>query len=159
MRYIKVYDDHMYWSMNIDKIFNLFSKDEPDSLREKAQQIDIALDYKNHPLFWVGMFKKLVQNHQVFNNQLLKFFDKLDEGLNTVDVDKAGEYVVFNRAWEYIQKVDPDNLVAQEALYRFTDIHLKVALELSINYFQEHEEYEKCSHLKKNLEFIKLLLT
>ena len=159
MRYIKVYDDHMYWSMNIDKIFNLFSKDEPDSLREKAQQIDIALDYKNHPLFWVGMFKKLVQNHQVFNNQLLKFFDKLDEGLNTVDVDKAGEYVVFNRAWEYIQKVDPDNLVAQEALYRFTDIHLKVALELSINYFQEHEEYEKCSHLKKNLEFVKLLLT
>ena len=50
-------------------------------------------------------------------------------------------------------------LVAQEALYRFADIHLKVALELSINYFQEHEEYEKCSHLKKNLEFVKLLLT
>ena len=159
MRYIKVYDDHMYWSMNIDKIFNLFSKDEPDSLREKAQQIDIALDYKNHPLFWVGMFKKLVQNHQLFNDQLLKFFDKLDEGLNTLDVDKAGEFVVFNRAWQYIQKVDPDNLFAQEALYRFTDIHLKVALELSINYFQEHEEYEKCSHLKKNLEFVKLLLT
>ena len=159
MRYIKVYNDHMYWGMNIDKIFNLFNKDEPDSLGEKAQQIDIALDYKNHPLFWVGMFKKLVQNHQVFNNQLLKFFDKLDEGLNTLDVDKAGEYVVFNRAWEYIQKVDPDNLVAQEALLRFADIHLKLALELSINYFQEHEEYEKCSHLKKNLEFVKLLLT
>ena len=145
--------------MNIDKIFNLFNKDEPDSLREKAQAIDIALDYKNHPLFWVGMFKKLIQNHQVFNNQLLKFFDKLDEGLNIVDVDKAGEYVVFNRAWEYIQKVVPDNLVTVEALYRFADIHLKVALELSINYFQEHEEYEKCSHLKKNLEFVKLLLT
>ena len=159
MRYIKVYDDHMYWCMNIDKIFNLFSKDEPDSLREKAQQIDIALDYKNHPLFWVGMFKKLVQNHQLFNDQLLKFFDKLDEGLNTLDVDKAGEFVVFNRAWQYIQKVDPDNLVAQEALFRFADIHLKIALELSINYFQEHEEYEKCSHLQKNLEFVKLLLT
>ncbi len=41
------------------------------------------------------MFKKLIQNHQVFNDQLLKFFDKLDEGLNTKDVDKAGEYVVF----------------------------------------------------------------
>ena len=86
-------------------------------------------------------------------------FDNLDEGLNMVDVDKAGEFIVFNRAWEYIQKVDPDNLVAQEALFRFSDIHLKVALELSINYFQEHEEYEKCSHLKKNLEFVKLLLT
>ena len=149
----------MYRYMNIDKIFNLFNGDEPESLREKAQQVDILLDYKNHPLFWVGMFKKLVQNHQVFNDQLLKFFDKLDEGLDIVDIDRAGEFVVFNRAYDYIQKVDPDNLVCQEALYRFADIHLKISLELSINYFQEVEEYEKCAHLKKNLEFIKLLLT
>ena len=145
--------------MNIDKIFNLFNNEEPESLKEKSQQADILLDYKNHPLFWVGMFKKLTQNHQTFNDQLLNFFDKLDEGLSAVDIDKAGEFLVFNRSYEYIQKVDPDNLVAQEALYRFADIHLKVALELSINYFQEHEEYEKCSHLKKNLEFVKLLLT
>jgi hypothetical protein len=145
--------------MNIDKIFSLFEGDEPNSLREKAQQVDITLDYKNHPLFWVGMFKKLIQNHQTFNDQLLKFFDKLDEELSTVDVNKAGEFLVFNRAYEYIQKVDPDNLVTQEALFRFADIHLKVALELSINYFQEHEEYEKCAHLKKILQFVKLLLT
>jgi transcriptional regulator with PAS, ATPase and Fis domain len=145
--------------MNIDKIFNLFNNEEPESLKEKSQQADILLDYKNHPLFWVGMFKKLIQNHQTFNDQLLNFFDKLDEGLSAVDIDKAGEFLVFNRSYEYIQKVDPDNLVAQEALYRFADVHLKVALELSINYFQEHEEYEKCSHLKKNLEFVKLLLT
>jgi transcriptional regulator with PAS, ATPase and Fis domain len=145
--------------MNIDKIFSLFEGDEPESLREKAQQVDITLDYKNHPLFWVGMFKKLIQNHQTFNDQLLNFFDKLDEELSTVDVDKAGEFLVFNRAYEYIQKVDPDNLVTQEALFRFADIHLKVALELSINYFQEHEEYEKCAHLKKILQFVKLLLT
>jgi len=145
--------------VNIDKIFNLFNGDEFDSLKEKAQAVDVSLDYKNHPLFWVGMFKKLIQNHQVFNDQLLKFFDKLDENLSTTDVDKAGEFIVFTRAWDYIQKVDPDNLVCQEALYRFADIHLKIALELSISYFQEHEEYEKCSHLKKNLEFVKLLLT
>jgi len=149
----------MYRCMNVDKIFNLFNGDEPESSKENNQQVDTLLDYKNHPLFWVGMFKKLIQNHQTFNDQLLKFFDKLDEGLNMVDVDRAGEYVVFSRAWEYIKKVDPDNLVTQEALYRFADIHLKLALELSINYFQEHEEYEKCSHLKKNLEFVKLLLT
>ena len=149
----------MYRYMNIDKIFNLFNGDEPESLREKAQQVDVLLDYKNHPLFWVGMFKKLVQNHQVFNDQLLKFFDKLDEGLDIIDIDRAGEFVVFNKAYHYIHKVDPDNLVCQEALYRFADVHLKIALELSINYFQEVEEYEKCAHLKKNLEFVKLLLT
>ena len=149
----------MYRCMDVNKIFNLFNNEEPESLKEKAQQVDILLDYKNHPLFWVGMFKKLIQNHQVFNDQLLKFFDNLDEGLSVVDIDRAGEFVVFNSAWNYIQKVDPNNLVCQEALYRFADIHLRVALELSLNYFQEMEEYEKCSHLKKNLEFVKLLLT
>ena len=156
---MKVYGAYMYRCMDVNKIFNLFENEEPDSQKEKDQQVDIALDYKNHPLFWVGMFKKLIQNHQTFNDQLLKFFDKLDEGLDMVDVDRAGEFVVFNRAWTYIQKVDPDNLACQEALYRFVDIHLRVALELSINYFQEMEEYEKCIHLKKNLEFVKLLLT
>lgn len=145
--------------MDINKIFNLFDGDEPESLKEKAQQIDTLLDYKNHPLFWVGMFKKLIYNHNIFNDQLLKFFEKLDEGLDILDIDKAGEFVVFNRAYEFIKKVDPNNLVCQEALYRFADDHLKTALELSIHYFQEHEEYEKCSHIKQNLEFVKLLLT
>jgi hypothetical protein len=145
--------------MDIDKIFDLFDNKEPNLQKEKNQEIDVIIDYKNHPLFWVGMFKKLIQNHQVFNDQLLKFFDKLDEGLNIKDVDKAGEFLVFNRSYEYIQKVDPDNLAAQEALFRFADIHLKIALELSINYFQEYEEYEKCAHLKKILQFVKLLLT
>ena len=54
----------MYRGMDVDKIFNLFNGDEPESLREKAQQVDVLIDYKNHPLFWVGMFKKLIQNHQ-----------------------------------------------------------------------------------------------
>jgi len=145
--------------MDINKIFNLFNSEEPDSLKEKAQQVDILLDYKNHPLFWVGMFKKLIYNHDLFNSQILKFFDKLNEGLDLVDIDRAGEYVVFNKSWEYIKKINPDNLQHQEALYHFSDIQLKTALELSINYFQDNEEYEKCAHLKKNLEFVKLLLT
>ena len=145
--------------MDVNKIFDLFNNKEPDSLKEKAQATDILItDYKNHPLFWVGMFKKLIYNHNLFNSQLLKFFDKLEEGLDIIDIDKAGEFVVFTKAWEYIQKVNPNNFSHQEALYHFSDIQLKTALELSISYFQEIEEYEKCSHLKKNLEFVKLLL-
>ena len=89
--------------VNIDKIFDLFNNKEPDSLKEKAQASDILIrDYKNHPLFWIGMFKKFIYNHEVFHLQLLKFFDRLDEGLDQIDIDRAGEYVVFNKAWEYI---------------------------------------------------------
>ena len=47
--------------VNINKIFDLFNSKEPDSLQEKAQMADVLIkDYKNHPLFWVGMFKKLI---------------------------------------------------------------------------------------------------
>ena len=138
----------------------MFEGNDFSSLQEKAEATDILLnDYKNHPLFWVGMFKKLIYNHNVFHLQLTKFFENIDESLDQVDIDRAGEYVVFTKSWEYIKKINPEDLQHQEALYHFVDIHLKTALELSINYFQEHEEYEKCAHLKKNLEFVKLLLT
>ena len=146
-------------SVDVNKIFDLFNDKEPESLKEKAQIIDVLLtDYKNHPLFWIGMFKKLIYNHEVFNSKLLEFFKNLDDELDKVDVDKAGEYMVFNKAWEYIEKVDPNNFLHQESLYQLSDIYLKTALELAINYFQEQEDYEKCSHLKKNLDFVKLLL-
>ena len=146
--------------VNINKIFDLFNSKEPDSLQEKAQMADVLIkDYKNHPLFWVGMFKKLIYNHRIFHLQLTKFFENIDDGLDQVDIDRAGEFVVFNRAWDYIRKINPEDRQHQEALYHFIDDYLKTALELAINYFQEHEEYEKCAHLKKNLDFVKLLLT
>ena len=138
----------------------MFEGNDFSSLQEKAEATDILLnDYKNHPLFWVGMFKKLIYNHRVFHLQLTKFFSNIDEGLDQIDVDRAGEYVVFTKAWEYIKKINPEDKLHQESLYRFSDDYLKTALELAINYFQEHEEYEKCAHLKKNLDFVKLLLT
>jgi len=146
--------------VDINKIFGLFDKSKKEE--EDLSQEDynkIVKDYHKHPLFWVGMFKKLIYNHHLFHDQILKFFEQLDEGLNQVDIDKAGEFVVFNRAWDYIKKINPEEKKHQEALFHFADDYLKSAIELSINYFQEQEEYEKCAHLKKNLEFVKLLLT
>jgi len=150
----------MYRCMDVNKIFGMFEGDDFSSLQEKAEATDILLnDYKKHPLFWVGMFKKLIYNHRVFHLQLTKFFKNIDEGLDQIDIDRAGEYVVFTKAWEYIKKINPEDKLHQQSLYRFSDDYLKTALELSISYFQEHEEYEKCAHLKKNLDFVKLLLT
>ncbi len=146
--------------MDIKKIFGLFEEPQENNKEVSREEYNQLVDnYKKHPLYWVGMFKKLIYNHNLFNSQLLKFFEKLDEGLDQVDIDRAGEYVVFNKAWEYIKKINPEDKKHQEALYHFSDLHLKIALELAINYFQEQEEYEKCAHLKKNLEFVKLLLT
>jgi len=146
--------------VDIKKIFGLFEEPQENNKEVSREEYNQLVDnYKKHPLYWVGMFKKLIYNHNLFNSQLLKFFEKLDEGLDQVDIDRAGEYVVFNKAWEYIKKINPEDKKHQETLYLFSALHLKIALELAINYFQEQEEYEKCAHLKKNLEFVKLLLT
>lgn len=145
--------------MDLDKIFGLFSASGSNEEQPSQSYEEMISYYKKHPLYWVGMFKKIIYNHHLFNDQLLKFFEQIDEKLSKVDMDKAGEYIVFTKAWEYIKKVDPNNKTHQEALYHFADIHLETALELSISYFQETEEYEKCAHLKKNLDFVKLLLT
>jgi len=148
----------MYRCMDINKIFNLFNGDEPESLGEKSQQVDTLLDYKNHPLFWVGMFKKLIHNHKNFNHKVMNFFSQMDEELDLYDVEQAGEFVVYNRAWFWISKIDPSDLKHQEAIVHYTDEFLETYLKFSISYFQEFEEYEKCAHLKKILDFVQILL-
>lgn len=146
--------------MDVNKIFDLFEQPKGNEKFIAQGEYDKLIEnYKKHPLYWVGMFKKLIYNHNIFNAQILKFFEKLDEGLDQVDIDRAGEFVIFTKSWEYIKNINPEDKKHQEALYHFADDYLKTALELSINYFQEYEEYEKCAHLKKNLEFVKLLLT
>ena len=135
--------------MDVDKIFGLFNDEEPESLGEKAQMADALLDYKEHPLFWVGMFKKLIHNHKTFNTKVMNFFSRLeDEELDLYDVEQAGEFVVYNRAWFWISKIDPQDRICQEAILHYSDEFLDTYLKFAISYFQEFEEYEKCAHLK-----------
>lgn len=141
--------------MDADKIFGLFSGEEPESLREKAKMVDVLLNYKEHPMYWVGMFKKLIHNHKIFNNKVMDFYTKLeDEELDLYDVEIAGEFVVYSRAWFYISKIDISDRTCQESLVHYMDEYLETYLKFSISYWEETEEYEKCSHLKSILDFI-----
>ena len=136
--------------VDVNKIFGLFNDEEPESLREKAQMANVLLDYKEHPLFWVGMFKKLIHNHKMFNTKVMDFFSKLEnEELDLYDVEEAGEFIVYNRAWFWISKIDISDRKCQEAILHYTDEYLDTYLKFAISYFQELEEYEKCAHLKK----------
>ena len=140
---------HIFMYMDVNKIFGLFNNEEPESLNEKAQMADALLNYKEHPMFWVGMFKKLIHNHKTFENRITTFFSQMDEELDLYDVEQAGEFIVYNRAWFWIAKVDIQNRDCQEAILHYTDEYLDTYLKFAISYFQEIEEYEKCAHLKK----------
>ena len=137
--------------INLDNIFHLFSSnDDLDGIDNS----NIHIDFKNTPIYWVGMYKKLILNHINFSKKITKFFKKSDDGLDLNDVQEAGEFVTYNRAWSYITKIDISNKEHIKGIDNYSDKHLNASLKLGINFFIETEEYEKCAHLQKILNYL-----
>ena len=139
----------MYTKMiNLNNIFSLFSANEElDGVNSEVQ-----IDFSQTPIYWIGMYKKLVLNHINFNKKVLKFFKESNQELDVEDMKDAGEFVVYHRAWYYIQNVNIDNEEHVIAIEKYTDEYLDTALKLGISFFEQHEEYEKCALLKKILD-------
>lgn len=140
--------------MDTNKIFDLFGQTEFDTpLEKKARAADELLNFQDTPMFWLGMFKKLILNNQNFYHQLLSFLPK-EYTSEITKLDEASEFVVFLRGWYYIQKINLNRKLDQESLQMYSSEELEVCLKLSIHFFEEREEYEKCAHLKNILDFI-----
>jgi len=134
--------------INLDNIFSLFSANEElDGVNSEVQ-----IDFSQTPIYWIGMYKKLVLNHINFNKKVLKFFKESNQELDIEDMKDAGEFVVYHRAWHYIQNVNIDVEEHVIAIKKYTDEYLDTALKLGISFFEQHEEYEKCALLKKILD-------
>jgi hypothetical protein len=147
--------------MDVNKVFGLFGGEDespkPDFDHENDKSY-LLEDFKKHPLFWVGMFKKLIHNHRTFSKKIIGFFSRMDEELDLYDVEQAGEFVVYNRAFFWINKIDVTEKSHQDAIIRYADDYLLTYLKFSISYFQDLEEYEKCAHLKKIQDIVEELL-
>jgi len=129
--------------MDVDNIFSLFSKDENlDGVNEK-----IHVDFTQTPIYWLGMYKKLVLNHINFNKKVIKFFKEANKELDVEDMKEAGEFVVYNRAWSYIKNIDIDHPDTSYAIEKYCDEYLDTSLNLGIHFFEQYEEYEKCALL------------
>ena len=147
--------------VNVNKIFGLFDSEgeKPKSNSGINQDMSYLLeDYKQHPMFWVGMFKKIIYNHKSFNDKILNSFKDLDSELDMNDVENAGEFIMYNRAWYWINKIDIKETLHQNALTHYADEILLTYTKVTILYFQELEEYEKCAHLKKIQDFLESIL-
>ena len=71
--------------VSIDNIFGLFSHDDKDLSGEGKTTYK---DLKNSPMYYVGMYKKLVLNHINFNKKVLNFFAKSNDELDINDKKK-----------------------------------------------------------------------
>lgn len=135
--------------MDINKIFNLFDSGSKEKIQEEEIQI---MDLSDHPVYWLGMFKKLIQNHKVFKKKIVSFLEKAKPEMDLEDINSTGDDLAFERAWFYASKFDPSLEEHNEVINLILDTYLVNALEESIFHFQEKEEYEKCAHLKKILD-------
>jgi hypothetical protein len=139
--------------MAIDNIFALFGFPDKDDEDRKKLEADLDV-FKETPHFKLGMFHKLIMNGSLFSKQVVKFFAKADPGLDVKGIDQAGEYMMFTRAWFWIEQVQIRKKEWKEALKQYASEEFVISIKLSINYFESTEEYEKCAHLKKIQDFV-----
>ena len=130
-----------------NRIFGLF-----DALNSNTNLIEDGegyIDVKDTPEYKIGMFTRIIMDHMQFNDRVIEFFSKASNELEREDIENAGEFVVYHRGWFYIKGIDLENRRDWYALEKMANLKTLTAMELSINYFEEREEYEKCAHLLK----------
>jgi len=129
--------------MNINKIFNLFkSSEEPEEI---TPQIDLS----ESPIIWIGMFKRMIVNYETFAKQLIQFFKSSEPSLDTEEIERVSSYMVYNKAYEHLIKLDLTNKSHLDSLQLYSDETFSFILSKALLYFESVEEYEKCVFLKQ----------
>jgi hypothetical protein len=136
--------------MNIGSIFALFGSNENDKNIKKELEV-----FKETPHFKIRMFSKLISQGMGFKNQVLNFFSNTNPKIDTSDLDKAGDFMMYTRAWYWISECNLRKKEWKLALQDNASKDLLNHIEIVLRYFESLEEYEKCSLLKKIQDFIK----
>jgi hypothetical protein len=136
---------------NLDNIFELFSSNE----NLEGENPAVYIDFTSTPIYWIGMYKKVILNHETFNRKIVKLFKEASKDIDVNEVKNAGEYMVYTRAWNYIQNVDIYNDIHVKTINEYKDQDLILSLNLAVYFFEKYEQYEKCSHIKKILDIAK----
>lgn len=139
------------------KIFDLFSQvNESTPKVDKEKITNQLLKVQDSPAFKLGMFKKIIFNHLSFNDSLINLVKRVDEDFDVDDVKNASEYIIYTKAWEFIVDFDLKDIDSFNILKKYSSQELQASIKLSIHFFQEKEEYEKCAHLhqiEKTIDF------
>lgn len=130
--------------MDINNIFNLFNEDYIND-----DESSLLMDFSEHPFYKISGFNKIINNHLFFKNYSLKMFRNISNDLNTEEIERAGEYLMFDKAWGYIKDINVENPFHVECIGKKISPDFIENLDLSIRFFEKYEEYEKCALLKK----------
>jgi hypothetical protein len=133
--------------MDLNRFFHVLND---ESLKNQMEN-DIE-NFKSSPYYKLGMFNKLILNGLGFKRQVVSFFEKSIPEVDKIEL--AGEFMIYNRAWFWISQFDWSDENWVEDLKKIEDEYFLTSIKLSISYFEENEDYEKCAFLKKIQDFI-----
>jgi len=134
--------------MDLNRFFSFFNNRSNDETEENLS------GFKKTPYFKIGVFTKLIINGLSFKKQVVMFFENSDGNLDMKDVDLMGEFMMYHRAWYWISQLDWTDEEWLNDLRRSSDDELLTALKLSIDFFEDEEEFERCAFLKKIQDFV-----
>jgi hypothetical protein len=137
--------------MDLNKIFSMF--DDVDS--KDTDEVNLLVDFSDHPLYWIGGFNKIINNYVFFTQYITKNFNNIPPELNQEEIDIVGITLLFNRSWEYIRRLNLDNPFHIDCLKIKSSESLNNSLEAAIFFFEKIEEYEKCAFLKSIQDKVK----
>jgi hypothetical protein len=127
----------------------MIPKDNIFSLFQNEDTIEVYENFMDNPYVKIGMFNKLIRNNTIFNIKFKKFLDSADLNYDKDYIDSSSRFITFNRAFFYIKDIDVENTQHIDALKCHDFEGLILNVNTSISFFEEKEEYEKCSHLFK----------
>ena len=137
--------------MDLKKFFNLFDSEEPEN-----EPVIVNEQLAEHPYIYMGLFKKLILNYETFSTQLFNFMRSTEGDLDVDKLEKAGVHMVYWRAYNHIEKIDLTQEFHIDILRAYADDNFIKALAMCLHYYEDIEEYEKCSFLKKISDIVNL---
>jgi hypothetical protein len=140
--------------MNIKNIFDAFNSEN----FQNDDETSLLMDFSEHPLFWISGFNKIIDNHLFFTQYTVKTFKNISPDINIDELEKAGEELMFRKAWDYIKGIDLSKNFHVECIRNKASRDFIYNLQISIQFFEVHEEYEKCALLKGIKDLIEELL-
>jgi hypothetical protein len=139
--------------MNLGGIFSLFGFSDSN---EEDKKIKKELEaFKETPHFKIGMFIKMISQGLTFKKQVLNFFSTSKSDIGIKDIDEAGDFMMYNRAWYWISECSTRKKEWKLALQNNSSDEFIRCLEIVLRYFERMEDFEKCAFLKKIQDFVK----
>ena len=139
--------------MDLNKFFSYFNSSSDIEVLQK--NLD---NFKESPIYKIKIFERLITNGLLFKKSIVNFFGQADKDLDIIQIDLAGEFMIYTRAWFWISQLDWDDKQWVKDLEMASNENFLTVVKSCMNYFERQEEYEKSAFVKKSQDCVQKYL-